>query len=91
MTPEPVFAEDLFEAQSGEAIEDRLEILDDVLGPIPIDFGGEAPVNVPARLQVTMEQVDRPDRINQMLEYVHRCDEIERSRGQHGMLEVDEA
>jgi len=51
VAPEPFVAEDFFETQFEEAVEDRPEILDDVLGPIAIDFGGEAPVNVPARLQ----------------------------------------
>src|SRR6266852_1625986 len=78
-------------AQFGEAIKDRLEILDDVLGPSRIDFGGEAPINVPARLQAMMKQVDRLGRIDQMLEYIHRGNEIEPSLGQLGLLEIDEA
>ncbi len=91
MAPEPFVPKDFYKAQFGEAIKDRLEILDDVLGPSRIDFGGEAPINVPARLQAMMKQVDRPGRIDQMLEHIHRRNEIERSRGQLRLLEIDEA
>src|SRR5216684_254739 len=91
VAPEPFVAKDFLKAQFGETIEDRLEILDDVLGPSRIDFGGEAPINVPARLQAMMKQVDRLGRIDQMLEYIHRGNEIEPSLGQLGLLEIDEA
>src|SRR5207245_4261567 len=76
VTPEPFVAENLFATQFGEALEDRLEIVHDVLGPIAVCLGGETAVNVAAGLEPSMERVDRRDRIDEMLEHVHRADEI---------------
>src|SRR5262245_44047427 len=77
MTPEPHVLPDLSQPVEGESQKRRLEVEHDMLWTRGIVFGGEATEEVATRLQRGRESVDRLDGIGQVLEYIHRGDEIE--------------
>ena len=64
VAPQPFIPKHLFAAQFHQTLENRPEIVGDVLRAIPVLIGCETPVNVSAGLQATMEAVDGFDRIH---------------------------
>src|ERR1700730_15619322 len=91
MTPQPVIPKYLFKAQVGESVNDWLEIPHNVLCSILSFLRTEASINVAARLQAAMQRFHRADRINQMLEHVHRSHQVECRFGQARLPKIEEA
>src|SRR5262249_37547892 len=89
MTPEPHVLPDLCEPVESESPKCRLEVEHDMLRTSGIWVGGEATEEEATGAQGSRESVDRLNGIGQVLEDIHRGDEIESLAGQLFTAQVD--
>ena len=90
MAPKPVIAKDLFQTQLREALENRPEISHNMLRPILRLVTAETPIDGSAGSQAVMQRFDCAERIDEMLEDIHRGDEVEYSLREGRVFEVEE-